>query len=265
NGADYHGIRDLPNETFVTGFFADEIANSVGTPFTFNDKTYALFLRPNIKMLFTEVHYLLGGMFIGMGVISLIAMLFGARRLIKPLRQLTSATENIGAGQFDVPLPNKSNDEIGQLSRSFNQMTSELAKADSIQKQFITDISHDLQTPLQQMKGYAALLREGNLSESEKDKYLQIIERETDRLSNLSRQLLILTSLDAELEYVSFSLFRLDEQIKHVLLRFRWQLQKKHITVTSELDEVTIKAVDSYTEQIWENLLSNAIKYTSKG
>src|SRR5699024_1848517 len=159
----------------------------------------------------------------------------------------------------------KSNDEIGQLSRSFNQMTNELAKADSIQKQFITDISHDLQTPLQQMKGYAALLREGNLSESEKNKYLHIIERETDRLSNLPRQLLILTSLAAELEYVSFSLFRLDEQIKHVLLRFRWQLEKKHITVTSELDEVTIKAVESYTEQIWENLLSNAIKYTSKG
>lgn len=264
-GVNYHGMRDLPKETFVTGFFADELANSVGSSFTINDETYALFLRPNIKMLFSEVHFLLGGMFIGMGVVSLIAIIFVARQLIKPLRQLTAATEKISAGNFHVPVSYDSQDEIGQLARSFTQMTDELAKADTMQKQFITDVSHDLQTPLQQMKGYASLIREGDLSKSEQDEYLHIIEDETDRLSSLSRQLLVLTSLDANRQYETMTTFRLDKQIREVLLRFRWQLEKKNLTLTAEINEATIEGSESFIEHLWDNLLSNAIKYTPEG
>lgn len=265
DGTDYHGMRNLPKETFVTGFFADELANSVGTSFTLNNETYALFLRPNIKMLFSEVHYLLGGMFIGMGVISLISMLFVARLLIKPLRQLTMATEKIRAGHYDVPLEYKSNDEIGQLARSFTNMTIDLAKADAMQKQFITDVSHDLQTPLQQMKGYATIIREGGISDEEKANYLRIIERETERLSNLSRQLLVLTSLDAKQHNEAATTFSLNKQIKDIVMRFRWQLEKKNITLTVKIDEVMVEGVESLLEQLWENVLSNAIKYTMPG
>lgn len=264
-GVNYHGMRDLPKETFVTGFFADELANSVGSSFTINDETYALFLRPNIKMLFSEVHFLLGGMFIGMGVVSLIAIIFVARQLIKPLRQLTAATEKISAGNFHVPVSYDSQDEIGQLARSFTQMTDELAKADTMQKQFITDVSHDLQTPLQQMKGYASLIREGDLSKSKQDEYLHIIEGETDRLSSLSRQLLVLTSLDANRQYETMTTFRLDKQIREVLLRFRWQLEKKNLTLTAEINKATIEGSESFIEHLWDNLLSNAIKYTPEG
>src|SRR5699024_3079784 len=93
NNERYHGMRDLPKETFVTGFFSDEMANTVGVPFTYDNEQYALFLRPNIKMLFTEIHYLLGGLFIVMAVVSLIAMLFIARKLIQPITALTAATK----------------------------------------------------------------------------------------------------------------------------------------------------------------------------
>jgi len=262
---DYHGMRDLPKETFVTGFFADELENSVGTSFTSAGENYALFLRPNIKMLFTEVHYLLGGIFVIMGFISLIAMLFVANRLIKPLRQLTLATEKISGGHYEVPPDYKSNDEVGQLTRSFTKMIDELTKADAMQKQFISDVSHDFQTPLQQMKGYAALIREGEISDDEKTDYLRIIERESERLSNLSRQLLVLTSLDAGRQHEAATIFSLDNQIREIVTRFRWQLERKDISLTAEIDEVMIEGDESFLEQLWENLLSNAIKYTSVG
>src|SRR5699024_6617230 len=116
-----------------------------------------------------------------------------------------------------------SNDEIGQLARSFTKMTDDLAKADQMQKQFITDVSHDLQTPLQQMRGYATIIREGEISDVEKANYLHIIERETERLSNLSRQLLVLTSLDAKRHNEAATIFPLHKQIKDVMMRFRWQ------------------------------------------
>src|SRR5699024_11408767 len=93
----YHGMRDLPKETFVTSFFSYEMANTVCVPFTYDNEQYALFLRPNINMLFTEIHYLLGGLFIVMAVVSLIAMLFIARKLIQPITALTAATKKIGA------------------------------------------------------------------------------------------------------------------------------------------------------------------------
>ncbi|HLS23076.1 MAG TPA: HAMP domain-containing sensor histidine kinase [Pseudogracilibacillus sp.] len=263
-GNDYHGMRDLPKETFVTGFFADELANSVATSFKVDNQTYALFLRPNIKLLFTEVHFLLGGLLFGMGVLSIIAMLFIAHRLIIPLQQLTKATKNISAGEYFIDLPIKSRDEIGQLAEAFKKMTDELQRAERRQKQFITDVSHDLQTPLQQMKGYARLLKESELSKKEKERYLSIIEKEAERLSTLSRQLLTLTFLDISRDTLQRSSFRLDEQLKRIIERFHWQTEQKVQTIIAKLPEVTIEGNEAFYEQLWENLLSNAIKYAPK-
>src|SRR5699024_12524845 len=100
--------------------------------------------------------------------------LFIAHRLIIPLQQLTKATKNISAGEYFTDLPIKSRDEIGQLTEAFKKMTDELQRAERRQKQFITDVSHDLQTPLQQMKGYARLLKESEPSKEEKERYLSI-------------------------------------------------------------------------------------------
>lgn len=265
DGKAYHGMRDLPKETFVTGFFADELANSVGTSFTLQGQTYALFLRPNIKLLFTEVHFLLGGLLLGMGLLSLLAMLFVAHRLITPLRQLTIATKDIGKGDYKVHFPKKSRDEVGELAQSFETMAKELERAEKRQKRFITDVSHDLQTPLQQMKGYAKLLQEEKVTEKEQAYYLSIIERESDRLSSLSRQLLTLTSLDISQDTLDKQPFRLDKQLKAIIERFRWQIEEREQTIIAKVPEVSILAHEGFLEQLWENLLSNAIKYSPDG
>src|SRR5690625_2368042 len=164
NGGEFHGMRDFPKETFVTGFFADEMANTVGVPFEYNGDVYALFLRPNIKLLFTEVHYLLAGMFIVMAVISLLAMLFIARKLIKPISTLTDATKKVGEENYSISLPIDRQDEIGELAISFQQMTEKLSESDRMRKQFINDVSHDFQTPLQNIKGYVNLFKEEQIS-----------------------------------------------------------------------------------------------------
>src|SRR5699024_1179683 len=196
-------------ETFVTGFFSDESANTVGTSFTHQGKTYALFLRPDIKMLFSEVHVLLGGLFIGMAIISLVAMLFVARKLVQPITELTHATKKIGAEQFSVSLPTKRGDEIGELAVSFQKMADQLHEADKMRKQFINDVSHDFQTPLQNIKGYTALLYDQQTTEKERLHYTEIIETETERLSVLTNQLLLLTSLDAQSEQLEHQLVEL--------------------------------------------------------
>src|SRR5690625_205115 len=181
NGIPYHGMRDLQKETFMTGFFSDETANTVGVPFTYQGQNYALFLRPDIKMLFNEIHYLLAGLFIGMALLSIVAMLFVARKLIQPISALTEATKKVGAEQFSVSLPIKRSDEIGQLATSFQEMAKQLKESDRVRKQFINDVSHDFQTPLQNIKGYAALLQDEQTTDLHRKEYR---DRKSTRLNS---------------------------------------------------------------------------------
>lgn len=262
NGEVYHGMRDLPSETFVTGFFSDELANTVGVPFKHEGKGYALFLRPDIKMLFSEVHYILGGIVLIMAILSLLAMVVLAKKLIDPITELTAATKKVGEEKYSGTLPINRKDEIGQLAQSFQQMTVKLSENDRIRKEFISDVSHDFQSPLLNIKGYAELLFDNELSDGQRKIYASVIQSETVRLSSLSQQLLLLTSLDQLSSPLKLTKFSLDEQLKDTIRKYRWLLEEKSLTLSMDLDEVEFIGDPAFLEKVWENLLSNALKYT---
>lgn len=265
NGQLYHGMRDLKTETFMTGFFSDELANTVGVPFTYNGETYALFMRPDIKLLFTEVHYLLGGMVVVMAIVSLLSMLIVAKKLIEPITKLTAAAKKVGEEKFTGSLDITRRDEIGQLAQSFQRMTEKLSENDRMRKEFISDVSHDFQSPLLNIKGYANLLMDSELPEQDRQNYAKVIQSETERLSSLTKQLLLLTSLDQLESPLKPIKFRLDEQVKEVIRKQRWLLEEKEMSLVMELDEVVITGDPAFLEKVWENLLSNALKYTETG
>ena len=265
NGEVYHGMRDLPSETFVTGFFSDQLANTVGVPFESNGETYALFLRPDIKMLFTEVHYILGGMVLIMAIISLLAMLIVAKMLIDPITELTAATKKVGEEQFSGTLDINRRDEIGQLAKSFQLMTKKLNENDRIRKEFISDVSHDFQSPLLNIKGYAELLLDDKLTEDSRKSYANVIQSETERLSSLTKQLLLLTSLDQLSSPLEKRTFDLDKQLKETVRKYRWLLEEKEMTLEMDIEEVRFTGDPAFLEKVWENLLANAVKYTEIG
>lgn len=265
NGDVYHGMRDLPSETFVTGFFSNELANTVGVPFEYGGETYALFLRPDIKMLFTEVHYILGGMVLVMAVFSLLAMLIVAKMLIDPITELTAATKKVAEEQFSGTLDINRRDEIGQLAKSFQLMTKKLSENDRIRKEFISDVSHDFQSPLLNIKGYAELLLDDKLTEDSRKSYAFVIQSETERLSSLTKQLLLLTSLDQLSSPLEKKTFDLDVQLKEVVRKYRWLLEEKEMTLEMDIEEIRFTGDPAFLEKVWENLLSNALKYTEIG
>lgn len=265
NGDVYHGMRDLPSETFVTGFFSNESANTVGVPFDYRGKAYALFLRPDIKMLFTEVHYILGGMVLVMAVISLLSMLLVAKKLIDPITALTVATKKVGEEQFTGTLDIYRKDEIGQLANSFQQMTEKLSENERIRKEFISDVSHDFQSPLLNIKGYAQLLLDDQLPEESRKSYASVIQSETERLSSLTKQLLLLTSLDQLSSPLEVKIFALDEQLKETVRKYRWLLEEKEMSLSMDIDEVRYTGDPAFLEKVWENLVLNALKYTDIG
>lgn len=257
NGEVYHGMREFPKETFITGYFSNELTNTVGVPFTYEDKRYALFQRPNIKFLFNEIHLLLGGLAGAMILISVIAMLFVAKRMIDPLTKLTIATNKIANEDFQVPILVNQRDEIGQLADSFRNMVKQLEASDRYKKEFIARVSHDFQTPLLNIQGYAALLKSGDLNSN----YAEIILKEAKRLSSVMKQLLLLTSLDQANTRTKKKLFQLDDQLKKVALKFRWLLDEKEISIQLQLKKVELLGDKEMLEYVWENLISNAIKY----
>ena len=216
-------------------------------------------------MLFTEVHFILAGMVIIMAILSLLSMLIVAKKLIDPIIELTAATKKVGEEKFTGMLAINRRDEIGQLAESFQRMTEKLGENDRIRKEFISDVSHDFQSPLLNIKGYAELLLDAELSKEEQQNYAKVIQSETERLSSLTKQLLLLTSLDQLSSPLEVKEFRLDEQLKETIRKYRWLLEEKEMSLSMDIDEVQLTGDPAFLEKVWENLLSNALKYTQSG
>lgn len=261
NGNSYHGILNFPQETFVTGFFANELENTIGVPFTHNEKNYALFIRPDVKLLFNEMHYLFGWLLVFTILLSVIMVLFSTKYLVKPISKLTTATKSLSNGDFNVEIDISRHDELGELSNSFLRMARKLEQMDDVRKEFISNISHDIQSPLSNIKGYTKLLENESISTEDRGLYTSIIHDEIKRLSNLTKQLLLLASLDRSDNLLKKRSFNVSEQIKELARNYQWLISEKGIMLSYSLPDVNMIGDPSLLNTVWDNLLTNAIKY----
>ncbi|WP_347861047.1 HAMP domain-containing sensor histidine kinase [Salimicrobium sp. PL1-032A] len=264
-GDTYHGMRDFPGQAFVTGFFANELKNSVGVPLTIKNESYALFLRPDIKLLFSEIHILLGQMVVIMVGISLLAMLVFSGMLIHPIRKLSRVTNTVKEEGFDVRPDIRRKDEIGTLARNFSSMIERLGEVDRLRRNFVSNVSHDIQTPLSNIRGYSHLLESGELTEEEKKDYTRIIQQEAEHLSVLSRQLLTLSSLENKENHLPRETFSLKKQLTEILRRYHWQVSEENLALTYSLGDISYYGNKDLLHTVWDNLISNAIKYSEPG
>ncbi|MFF5996927.1 HAMP domain-containing sensor histidine kinase [Lysinibacillus sp. KU-BSD001] len=261
NGNVYHGILYFPRETFVTGFFANELNNTIGVPLTHNGQQYALFLRPNLKLLFNEMHLLFAAL-LGLTILlSIIFVIISTKFLVKPISKLTTATTSLANGHFDIQLDDNRQDELGELSRSFLQMAKKLERVEDTRKEFISNISHDIQSPLSNIKGYTTLLENDSLSHIERKQYIAIINGEIKRLSTLTKQLLLLASFDRNEEIMKKKRFNVGKQLKELVQSYQWIIGEKGIMLSYNLPDLDINGDPSLLNTVWDNLLTNAIKY----
>jgi signal transduction histidine kinase len=260
-GQIFHGILHFPRETFVTGFFANELRNTIGVPLEHNGTNYALFIRPDIKFLFKEMHVLFGWILLLAISLSFVMVLINTRYLIKPISTLTKATKSLANGNYHVNLDSHRDDELGQLSQSFLQMARKLEQMEDMRKEFISNISHDIQSPLSNIKGYTNLLDHDSISSEDRTQYVSIINSEIRRLSSLTKQLLLLASLDRNEEIVKKKSFNVGEQIKGLIRNYQWAIGEKGLMLSYSLPDIEIMGDPALLETVWDNLLSNSIKY----
>ncbi|MBR4081599.1 MAG: HAMP domain-containing protein [Clostridia bacterium] len=188
-----------------------------------------------------------------------------AHILSRPITRLTKATAQVAEGDFDVRLPENRTGEIGTLMRSFNSMAEKLGKTAYLQKDFISSISHEFKTPIASIRGYAKLLQMPGLDEDTRADYVDMIAKESDRLARLSQTLLRLTSLEQQVAPASLSTFRLDEQLREVIVHLAPAWESKDIDWQLELSPVTVTSDEELLRQVWVNLIQNAVKFSHQG
>lgn len=261
SGGVYHGIDQFPHTTFVTGFFANELKNTVGVPFLYDNKTFGLFIRPDIKLMFNEMHLLFGWLLLTSISLSILFVFISTKFLVSPIVKLNKATKTLADGNFSIHLDINRKDEIGDLAGSFMNMANKLSRVNDLRKEFISNVSHDIQSPLTNIKGYLNLLDNEEITKEEKKKHIQIINSEINRLSDLSKQLLLLASIEGKKDIMETKYFNISEQIKGVIQQYQWKISEKNLMLSYSLPETKISGDPFLLYSVWENLLTNAMKY----
>ncbi|RYM05096.1 two-component sensor histidine kinase [Sporolactobacillus sp. THM7-7] len=212
---------------------------------------------------------------LGMLVFMLLSMIFShfhQPKRITYFQAVTQAIRQMAKGNFEirmdisipVPGPRSKNNPFVQLVDSVHYMAKELGHLERLRQEFISNVSHEIQSPLTSIKGFARALENENLPKEKRDHYLHIIQTESDRLSKLSDNLLKLTALENNRQSMTKTTYRLDGQIRHVLLPFEPMWRGKKIRMDIELAPVTVSADYDLMNQVWTNLIHNSIKFTSE-
>lgn len=184
--------------------------------------------------------------------------------VFRPLTKVTAAARQYASGNLDVKIPINSQDEIGSLSASLNYMSSQLKDMDDYQKKFIANVSHDFRSPLTSIKGYVEAIADGTIPPEFQEKYLNIILFETERLTDLTRDLLTLNEFDTKELLLDRTNFDIHEVIRNTAASFEGRCFSKKISIDLLFASRTLEVLadKSKIQQVLYNLLDNAIKFS---
>ena len=179
---------------------------------------------------------------------------------------LMSAIDEISRGNFEILINlNELGPQHHEVANAINEMAQSLGTLETMRQDFISNVSHEIQSPLTSIGGFAALLKKTDLPDDQRQKYAEIIESESKRLSSLSDNLLKLSSLDNNKIPLTIREFRLDKQLERMALTMEPQWSAKDIALEADLQKLTIYGDEDLLSQAWMNLLHNAIKFTPDG
>ena len=190
-------------------------------------------------------------------------------RLAKPIEDVTNATTQIAHGDFSVrvPLSDKAAgvDELVALAENFNKMAAELEGMDYMRRDFMSNVSHELKTPIAAIAGFTELLQSPNLTDEERAEYADMAHDQALRLSTLCENMLKLSRLSNQEIVVNNEEVRVDEQIRKVAITLLEKWQDRDVEFDLDLPELSVVTDPGLLEQVWTNLLDNAVKYTPDG
>jgi two-component system OmpR family sensor kinase len=215
------------------------------------------------------------------GLLLLLVATGGAAALIiRPARRrlsdLESVTARLGSGDLSARASDLGGDEVARLARAFNRMAEDLAArdralqvSDTLRRQMLADVSHELKTPLTSMRGYLETLRmpDVSLDPATRERYLDTIEQETRRLERIVRDLLDLARYENGVASIQTRVFAIERVFDHVVQRYEREAAERKIRLRAEVDPTAdqIDADPDRIEQVIDNLVANALRHTPPG
>jgi len=208
---------------------------------------------------------------LGAAVIALIVALLGgyllARSLARRVNRIEKAACEVAAGNFIEPLPIDSNDELGELTRTFNEMQEQLARVDRVRREFIANASHELRTPIFSLGGFAELLEDEELDDDTRRQFVRAMRGQIERLQKLAVDLLDLSKLDAGSIEINPEETDLGELAREVAHEFTPAAARRGGGLDVRLPEGHVEAWcdPQRVTQIMRILVDNALRHTPEG
>lgn len=239
-----------------------------GSYFFLRDALVVIEARPyNAMMSALTMRGLLGNL-----ILIAIAMLMYSlvsKRMVQSVVDLTEATRQVAAGNFDARVPEHKRKSLFRptleqvvLEQNFNHMVQELKSIEYLRRDFTSNVSHEIKSPIASIDGYAQLLSADGLSDAERREYAAAISTEVRKLASLSDNLLKLTRLESQQIRPPAMAFSLDEQLRRTLNALYPEMERKGLSLSVDLPETMVTADEELLEQVWQNLLGNAVKFT---
>jgi signal transduction histidine kinase len=186
----------------------------------------------------------------------------------KQIEEIRDATEKMTFGDFNIkliPAKNYNNYNYYDLIKiDLNTLAKELSKNEMLKTDFISNVSHEIKTPLAVIKSYAKALENDKLDNETKNKYLNSLQEACNNLNNLITNILKLNKLENQELNLEYKKYNLSESIVSHILQFESLIDKKNINLICDIEEdIIINSEEDYLGLIWNNLISNAIKFTN--
>lgn len=182
--------------------------------------------------------------------------------VLKIMKNLSKAINEISNGNYKVRLPETN--PLKELNQNFNKMVSELDSVEILRDDFVNNFSHEFKTPIVSIKGFAEELKRNDLTEEERIKYLDIIIEESNRLAELSTNILNLSKIEKQTILTDKVKVNIGEQMRKVILVEMKKIEHKNIELNLEIDDVNAIVNEGLMEQVWINIIENAIKYSNQ-
>ena len=213
--------------------------------------------KENVNSLIYVVRRFLGITIVNIILISVVLIRINTKKMLQPMKQINEATKKVTAGDYDIELETKREDEIGELTQNFNKMTKGLQSIENLQKEFINNVSHEIKTPISSIQGFAKLL-----SDKEREEYSNIIIEESERLTNLTGKMLKLAKLHNQDRIINKQEILIAEQLRKAISLLDPKWTEKGIKINVSFEENIFLGDEELIFQVWINLLENAIKFS---
>jgi signal transduction histidine kinase len=194
-------------------------------------------------------------------------IMLATRGITMPVSRMAQAAERIARGEFDANIPERGCDEIGRLAASFNAMAKELSNLEEMRRAFVSDVSHELRSPLTSMQGFLQGMLDGTIPEEDRAPYIGRVLDETRRMNRLVTSLLELSRIESGKVPLELTRFNINEMISKALIRMEERIESRKLDVDVRFDQEPcwVNADAERIDQVLTNLIDNAVKYVQPG